>query len=171
MSKLIASLKEQRAAITLMPVAAFVLFLIWFLFAPRPDCYYQDGKCVYFVEQNSNFFFMDLWFAGPALVVGLLFGFGFGKAWYRAGIAFQIVVAVIASALSYAVIWLGGVASPAEKIDQYTRVSNLEIRAVGALFVWAFATQMVMVFRGPDEHASNSDSEDDSDGTFLTTIA
>lgn len=114
---------------------------------------------------------MDLWFAGPALIVGLLFGIGFGKAWYQAGIAFQVIVAVIASGLSWVVVWLGGIASPAERIDQYTRVANLEVRAVGALFVWALATQLVMVFRGPVENSSNTANEDDSDGTFLTTIA
>ena len=133
-----------------MPVAAFLLFLVWFLFAPRPDCYFVKGQCVYFVTQNSDFFYMDLWFAGPALVVGLLFGFGFAKSWYKAGIAFQIFVAVIATGLSWLVVQLGGLASPAEKISSQTSLSNLEVRAVGALFVWAFATQMVIVFRGQD---------------------
>ena len=160
MSKLIENLKEQRAALTLMPVAAFIMFLTWFLFAPRPDCYYQKGKCVYFVTQNSDFFMVDLWFAGLALIIGLLFGFGFGKAWYKAGIAFQIFVAVFATALSWAVVFVGGLASPAEKIDSYTRIANLELRAVGALFMWAFTTQMVMVFRGQDdEDLSDSESE------------
>ena len=162
MSKLIANLKEQRAALTLMPVAAFVMFLTWFLFAPRPECYYQKGKCVYFVTQNSDFFKVDLWFAGSALIIGLLFGFGFGKAWYKAGIAFQIIVAVFATGLSWAVVFVGGLASPAEKIDSYTRIANLELRAVGALFIWAFTTQMVMVFRGQDdEDLSDSESETD----------
>ena len=69
---------------------------------------------MYFVTQNSDFFYMDLWFASPALVLGLLFGFGFGKAWYRAGIAFQIVVALIATGLSWFVVYVGGLASPSE---------------------------------------------------------
>ncbi len=154
-----------------MPVAAFGLFLVWFLFSPRPDCYYQKGKCVYFVTQNSDFFFMDLWFAGPALIVGLVFGFSFAKSWYRAGIAFQILVAVISTVLSWLVVFVGGLASPVEKIDQYTRVSNLELRAVGALFLWALATQVVLVFRGQDDEDVESKDNDDPDGTFLTMIA
>jgi hypothetical protein len=165
LSKLIAAVKEQRAALTLMPVAAFFLFLVWFLFAPRPDCYYQKGQCVYFVTQNSDFFYMDLWFAGPALVIGLLFGLGFAKAWYKAGIVFQILVALIATGLSWAVVFVASLASPAERIDEYTRLSNLELRSVGALFIWAFATQMVMVFRGQDDESSDR-SDDDSAGTF-----
>ncbi len=160
MSKLIQSIKEQRASLTLMPVAAFLLFLVWFLFAPRPECYYLKGKCVYFVTQNSEFFYMDLWFAGPALVVGLLFGFGFAKAWYKAGIAFQVLVAAIATGLSWVVVQLGGLASPAEKISSETSLSNLEVRAVGALFVWAFATQMVIVFRGQDDEYLDSSESD-----------
>ncbi len=160
MSKLIQSIKEQRASLTLMPVAAFLLFLVWFLFAPRPECHYLKGKCVYFVTQNSEFFYMDLWFAGPALVVGLLFGFGFAKAWYKAGIAFQVLVAAIATGLSWLVVQLGGLASPAEKISSETSLSNLEVRAVGALFVWAFATQMVIVFRGQDDEYLDSSESD-----------
>ena len=105
---------------------------------------------------------MDLWFAGPALVVGLLFGIGFGKSWYKAGIGFQIVVAAFATALSWVVVFVGGLASPAEKVDQYTRFSNLELRAVGALFIWAFVTQLVIVFRGQDDD-DLSDFESESD--------
>jgi hypothetical protein len=57
---------------------------------------------------------------------------------------------------------LGGLASPAEKISSETSLSNLEVRAVGAFFVWAFATQMVIVFRGQDDEYLDS-SESDSD--------
>lgn len=171
MSKLIDSIKEHRASLTLLPIAAIPFFLVWFLFAPRPECYYQKGQCVYFVTQNSDFFLADLWFALPALVLGLVFGFSFGKSWYKAGILFQILIAAITTGLSYLVVWLGALASPAEKITEDTRISNLELRAVGALFIWAFVIQMVIVFRGEDrEHEEDSDDED-SDGIFLTTIA
>lgn len=103
---------------------------------------------------------MDLWFAGPALVIGLLFGFGFAKPWYKAGITFQVFVAAFASALSWAVVQLGGLASPAEKIGGNTSLANLEVRAVGALFVWAFATQMVLVFRGQDDEEFDASESD-----------
>ncbi len=103
---------------------------------------------------------MDLWFAGPALVIGLLFGFGFAKPWYKAGFAFQVLVAVIATGLSWVVVQLGGLASPAEKIGGDTSLSNLEVRAVGALFIWAFATQMVLVFRGQDDEEFDSSESD-----------
>lgn len=160
MSKLIESIKELRASLTLLPVAAIPLFLVWFLFAPRPECYYQKGQCVYFVTQNSGFFLMDLWFALPAVILGLVFGFSFGKSWYKAGIAFQALVALITTGLSYLVVLLGGLASPAEKVSSEIRISNLELRAVGALFLWAFVIQMVIVFRGGDQD-SDSDSEAD----------
>jgi hypothetical protein len=95
----------------------------------------------------------------------LLFGLGFAKAWYKAGIVFQILVAVIATGLSWAVVFVASLASPAERIDENTRLSNLELRSVGALFIWAFATQMVMVFRGQDDESSDQ-SNDDSSGTL-----
>jgi hypothetical protein len=162
MSKLIQSIKELRASLTLLPIAAIGFFLVWFLFAPRPECYYQKGQCVYFVTQNSDFFIADLWFALPALVLGLVFGFAFGKSWYKAGILFQALVAVITTGLSYLVVLLGALASPAERISSQTRISNLELRAVGALFIWAFVIQMVIVFRGEDRE-SESDFESESD--------
>lgn len=162
MSKLIQNIKEQQASLKLLPIAAIPFFLVWFLFAPRPECYYQKGQCVYFVTQNSDFFMMDLWFALPAVILGLVFGFSFGKSWYKAGILFQALVAVITTGLSYVVVLLGGLASPAEKISIDTRISNLELRAVGALFLWAFVIQMVIVFRGEDRDFE-SDSESDSD--------
>lgn len=140
-------------AVSSYALGSVVLTLAWSYFSPRATCYAPEGSCLFFAGEMSNIFFeIDAWFAGIALVLGVVFGLTHNRWWLSHGFGYQVTAALLAIAASYAaskgVETLNPVRIPASGNANF-RENFIALGAPSALLIWAFVQQLVFVVSGP----------------------
>jgi hypothetical protein len=101
----------------------------------------------------SNIFFeIDAWFAGLALVLGVLFAFTHRHWWLGHGFRYQLAGAVLAIASSYAAAKGVEVLNPLQvpaSGDMNFRDNMISLGTPSALLMWAFSQQLVFALSAP----------------------
>lgn len=142
------SFPKHFQGVVVLIVCALVAAVIWVWRAPYTECFVNEGVCVYYVERNSDFFVADFLFASLMFLVGVIAAILYQRAWWQAGIMFQIGLAAFSTLLSILVALTGQLIRPLSMINELKADAGLELRTIGAIFILPAVVQVVITVTG-----------------------
>lgn len=164
LSRVASSIRHWGIALIAYLVSIPAIAAGWHVLAPRAECYFADGKCVWQMDQTSSpYFFADLVFAGLAALAGLTIG------WFLAhklqkSIKAQLVFALFGYLSAYFAAQLGKSWNHVQLLVEPYAIDALTLRSTAMLFVWPMLVQMFVVFRERVQTADENQSQNDSAG-------
>lgn len=139
--------KRFQGAIAL-TLGAVIAAGIWIWRAPYVECFVNEGSCVYYVERNSDFFVSDFLFALLMFILGVVVSVLYQRAWWQAGILFQLGLAAFGTLLSIIVALAGQLIRPLSMINELKADAGLELRTIGAIFILPAIVQVIVTVTG-----------------------
>lgn len=148
--------------VVVLTLGAMLAAFVWIWRAPYVECFVNEGTCVYYVERNSDFFVSDFLFALLMFLVGVAVALFYQRAWWHAGILFQIGLAAYGTLLSILVALAGQLIRPLSMINELKADAGLELRTIGAIFILPAIVQVIVTVTGT---AYGNEVKQDESGT------
>lgn len=142
------SFPKHFQGVVVLIACALVAAVIWVWRAPYTECFVNEGVCVYYVERNSDFFVADFLFALSMFLAGVIAAVLYQRAWWQAGIMFQIGLAAFGTLLSILVALAGQLIRPLSMMNELKADAGLELRTIGAIFILPAVVQVIITVTG-----------------------